>query len=93
MRMMPSDSKESLKRRIHQYDFALIDLNLFLDMHPNCQRAIDTFNEYKEKRAELVRLYEQQFGKFVTTAKNMHPDNRWEWINSPWPWENEGACE
>lgn len=80
-------SRSELMQIIQKYDFALYDLMLYLDTHPNCREALGLYREYREKRAEIVREYVRRFGPI----KALHADteNRWNWGNGPYPWERE----
>ena len=79
--------KTMLVRQIHAIDFALLEMNLYLDTHPADECALKTFQIYKEKRAEKIMEYESRFGPYIVTAPDCQCDNYFEWINSPWPWE------
>ncbi|MBR5515478.1 MAG: spore coat protein CotJB [Clostridia bacterium] len=43
--------------QIQQISFAMDELRLFIDTHPCCEEAIALFNDYAEKRNELVCRY------------------------------------
>ena len=68
-------SREQLMRQIQQAGFALVDLNLFLDSHPQNQMALD--------QAE----YEMMYGPLM--AFDTNTEQGWTWIQAPWPWELE----
>lgn len=74
-----------LMRKIKEYDFALKELNLYLDTHPNCRRALALFKKYKELRRKSVEEYTEKFGPI--TPDQSSSDQRWTWIDDPWPWE------
>ena len=42
--------KEKLKDEIMALDFALADLKLYLDTHPDCTESIKLFNSIVDKR-------------------------------------------
>lgn len=79
--------KEMLKNKIHQYDFSIIEAELFLDTHPNCKRALAVLNELRAQRSALVKAYEERFGEYVVTSMQAGKNGCWDWIDSPWPWE------
>ena len=83
------NDKATLKRQIYELDFALHELVLFLDSHPTNRRAMELMCEYREKRAKLVDAYEQRFGKYIVTVKDVPMSERWEWLDSPWPWDTD----
>ena len=83
------NDKATLKRQIYELDFALHELVLFLDSHPTNRRAMELMREYREKRAKLVDAYEQRFGKYIVTVKDVPLSVRGEWLDSPWPWDTD----
>ena len=42
--------KDKLKHEIMALDFALADLKLYLNTHPDCVKSIELFNSIVEKR-------------------------------------------
>ncbi len=74
-----------LMRKIKEYDFALKELNLYLDTHPNCRRALALFRKYNDLRKKLVEEYTTKFGPI--TPEQSNDDQHWSWIDEPWPWE------
>lgn len=77
--------KNKLLRAIQMYDFALYELNLYLDTHPDCLEALKYFRQYKELRNCAYDEYTSLYGS-VTAIQNTD-DLHWEWIDEPWPWE------
>lgn len=82
-------SRKDLKRKIFEYDFALYELSLFLDTHPTNKKAMELLEEYRAKRLEFVRMYEEKYGPFIMTHKDVPTGNCWKWLSSPWPWDND----
>lgn len=83
------DKKQALLRRIWAYDFALLELNLYLDTHPDCQQGLAALEKIRNDRAAAVREYERQYGDYVVTVNDVKPSRRFTWVDNPWPWENE----
>lgn len=79
-------NRNALMCKIMEYDFALNEIVLFLDTHPENTRALTLYHRYAEKSRELKALYNENFGP-LTSTDNLSQDG-WEWIHSPWPWEN-----
>jgi spore coat protein JB len=77
-----------LLKEIQAYEFAAIDLNLFLDTHPNEQRALADYNALTNHLTMLKKQYEQIYGPMVVFrfTPSQYP---WRWIDGPWPWEIE----
>ncbi|MBR2043373.1 MAG: spore coat protein CotJB [Clostridia bacterium] len=81
------NDKLRLTRQIHAYDFSILEMELYLDVHPHNQRALNLLSDLRKKRAALVSAYEQRFGAFVVTKCDVPIEDHWHWIHSPWPWE------
>lgn len=81
------NEKEMLLRRLSALDFAIWELHIFLNTHPNNTQALKQYNDYNEKRMVLQEEYEQKFGPLPFECRS--DEQKWTWVNSPWPWENE----
>ncbi len=75
--------RERLMKRLSSYDFAVIELHIYLDTHPFDTAASAKLAEYETKAAELRQEYEKRFGPITATDITA---NRWAWISDPWPW-------
>ncbi len=80
------ETREQLMRQIQSVGFAVNDLNLFLDSHPDDKDALAYFKELNRQYAALVADYTQHFGP-LTVADTENSDY-FDWIATPWPWEN-----
>lgn len=78
--------REILLKKISIYEFAALDIQIYLDTHPHDTAMIQKMNGFKEKLKPLVEEYEEKFGPL---KKSMTSTNMWSWIKGPWPWENE----
>lgn len=76
----------ALKRRIGAYRFAVWEMTLYLDTHPDCTAALEKLREFQAITGRLVEEYEQQYGPLVLTSDDV-PCERWSWVDGPWPWE------
>lgn len=83
-------NRRELFEYINQISFAVDDVKLFLDTHPENQKALDYFQKYKEKRMEALKEYAEVYGPLTVDTVNENSDC-WNWINEPWPWQ-EGGC-
>ena len=79
--------RDILMRKISAYDFAIVELNLYLDTHPKDKEAHRRLEDYESKSLELRQCYEEKYGPIVFRNS---PDNRMKWIKNPWPWD---LCE
>lgn len=78
--------QELMLRRISTLDFAIVELSLYMDTHPDDQEVNMKLNDYKEKNNALREQYQAKYGPI--SSKNME-ENRWRWISDPWPWNND----
>ena len=69
-----------------EYGFTATDLQLFIDVNPDCEKAIARYNETVANYNIAKENYEKKHGpirNFVCNSPNAHFD----YIKSPWPWE------
>ena len=76
-------SKKKLLKEIMALNFAINDLALYLDTHPNDTTAIRMHCEYSEKQIALTEEYQKLYGPLTINFTS----NSWDWIDEPWPWE------
>lgn len=84
----PMNEQAEMLTTIDALGFAMIDLNLYLDLHPNDKKMIDLYNQYRMRKQDLLNEYQNRFGPLLTSSEalNNYP---WAWNNVPWPWENK----
>ena len=70
------------------YSFAINDLNLYLDLHPEEKQVLDLFKKYVNEGKMLCQEYVKKYGPLEVTDPM---GNKFSWIDSPWPWENKGG--
>ena len=69
--------------KIRELGFASGDLGLYLDTHPEDEKALSLHKEYTTKMKDLQSEYQKIYGPLT-----MHyPSDTWRWIEEPWPWE------
>ncbi len=78
--------RDRLLRTLSSYDFAVSDLHIYLDTHPDDKKAEDALKIYEKKSIEIRQEYEEKFGPI--TVNNIG-GNRWSWISDPWPWDTQ----
>lgn len=76
-------NRAKLLHEIMSLNFAVNDLVLYLDTHPNDMRAINMHNEYSEKVISLTEKYQNLYGPLTVNFSS----ETWDWIDEPWPWE------
>ena len=85
--MTENNSRQSLLRRVQEADFFALDLQLYLNTHPNCERALKLDKESVAEADKLRREYEETFGPLTATRSSSNTP--WQWINNPWTWDKE----
>ncbi len=86
--MLCKDSKrEEMLKNIQELTFAAVELNLYLDNHPENKKALCDYNMFTEKLMELTKAYEMRYGVLANFGHcpSQYP---WTWVNEPWPWES-----
>ncbi len=83
--------RKDLMHRINVVSFAVDDIKLFLDTHPNDCNALACFREYSKMRNQALREYARFYGPLTIDTAVESCTERWNWIQEPWPWQ-EGGC-
>lgn len=78
--------RQMLLKRIATLDFAVVELNLYMDTHPFDTEKNEELNNYKKKSNSLKEEFEKKYGPLSSNRKEK---NRWGWISDPWPWNIE----
>lgn len=77
------DTREALMMKIKSYNFAVIELALYLNTHPDDERALCLHNSYTKTLKDLKDKYQKVYGPLSI----YYPCNKWRWLEEPWPWE------
>ena len=75
--------RQEMIDKIKSLDFAIIELGLYLDTHPDDQRALCMHREYCKQVKDLKDKYQKMYGPLTI----FYPCNKWRWLEEPWPWE------
>ena len=78
-----ADSRRELADKIKCYAFAVTELALYLDVHPEDEKALCLHRKYSKELKELRDKYQKVYGPLTIDF----PCNKWRWIEEPWPWE------
>ena len=70
-------------QEIRCLEFSITELALYLDTHPEDEKAICLHKEYCKECIVLKDKYQKVFGPLTIN----YPCNKWRWIEEPWPWE------
>lgn len=87
-----ANEKEALMNQIYAVSFAVNDLTLYLDTHPDCPNGTALFYELLKKRMGLLSEFAGKF--YPLTQFSMGTDNfdtsKYSWPEGAMPWE--GGC-
>lgn len=75
--------REELMKQIKCLNFAVIDISLYLNTHPDDRKALCLHREYCNQLKEVKDKYQKIFGPLSI----YYPCNKWRWLEEPWPWE------
>ena len=82
-RTVDCDERMEMAQQIRCYEFAINELALYLDTHPNDQKALCLHRKYCKELKELKDKYQKVYGPLTIH----YPCNKWRWLEEPWPWE------
>ncbi|HET7629232.1 MAG TPA: spore coat protein CotJB [Bacillales bacterium] len=85
--------KQPLPKEFYQWmenlqavDFVLVELNLYLDTHPQDQSAVNQYNEYVHQRKKIADKIETVYGPLKGFGQS-YAGYPWNWDDPPWPWQ------
>ena len=84
--------REVMMNNLAAISFAINDLTLYLDTHPDCPHGTSLFYELLEKRLNLLTEFAGKFYPLTQTSMitGNYNQNQYGWSEGPMPWE--GAC-
>ncbi len=95
-RWMPMNAKTPSRAQLMQWinetSFAVDDLLLYLDSHPDDEQALDCYREYVRMRKDAVNEYARCYAPLTIDTADEQKDCSWQWVSQPWPWEKKGGC-
>ena len=78
---------DKLLRTLSSVQFALWELHLYLNTHPNDLSALAMHEKYAHKLKQLRKEYEENYGPLSPKSGESI-----EWLKNPWPWDIGGDC-
>jgi len=83
----PMNEQAKMLTNLDSLSFAMVDLNLYLDVFPNDREKINLYNQYKKEKESILKDYESKYGPITTDSDNLNK-SPWAWNNMPRPWDN-----
>ena len=87
-----NQQREMLLKKINEVSFAVDDILLFLDTHPDCQEALDFYRQNVAIRKEALSEYARLYGPLTIDTADDSCSRSWEWIQQPFPWGKKRGC-
>lgn len=79
-RMVDCEARREMIEQIRCYDFAITELALYLDTHPEDEKALCLHRKYCKQAKELKDKYQKVYGPLTI----QYPCNKWRWLEEPW---------
>lgn len=79
--------RETMMKNVQTRFFALYDALLFLDVNPENRTALAYYRKQQAAARQAAMEYEAKYGPL--TAMSQSNNERWDWVEGPWPWERE----
>ncbi|MBO4848128.1 MAG: spore coat protein CotJB [Clostridia bacterium] len=80
-------TENELLTRISEVQFVCVELNLYLDTHPQDADARSDYYSYSKLLGDLIAEYENEYGPLMGFGHS--PVSNGCWVCSDWPWEKE----
>ena len=74
-----------LLKRIQELSFAKVETELYLDTHPDCQNALEFYNDILEELNDAMIKYQ---GSVRALFSEGAAGKRWSWVDESWPWHH-----
>lgn len=81
-------NRDELLKRLTTLDFLAVDLQLFLNTHPDDKEAIAKYNSVI-KEADSIRAILEKTDGPIYSFRSFSNDNKFNWVNEPWPWNKD----
>lgn len=83
-RLNATNEKGALLLMIYEFDFAINDLSLKLDLNPNDKELYELFRKFTMEEKRLVTMYENKYGPLELCESDYE---NYEWYKGKWPFE------
>jgi spore coat protein JB len=81
---MRTEQLELLKA-LQALEFSALDFNLYLNTHPDDQRALAEYSNMVREVQRLRNAYIRAYGPLM--AEDNVDLSCWRWASDPWPWD------
>ncbi len=88
--LTPRNEKEEALLNLNQMQFAMHDLNLYLDVYPNDMTMMRQFVSFRNTYNKLLSDYENKYGAIEVNSPTLN-NTPFGWEEQTWPWEMRGV--
>jgi len=85
MTLVPNTEQEEALLNLNQMQFAMHELNLYLDIFPNDTEMLKKFTMYRNNYNKLLLEYEEKY-EAININSNEINNTPFEWSTTLWPW-------
>jgi len=85
-RISKTDKSKQMMKQLQEFEFAIVDLTLYLDTHSDDVRAISRLQELVAQRNDLREEYAKLIGPLMACQVNV--GDEWQWAEQDFPWDN-----
>ena len=82
---MDMEKQKALLMQLQEMEFVAIELNLYLDTHPDDKNARADYQCYARRLLQLIEQYESEYGPLLNFGQS--PTEVGCYVMSQWPWE------
>ena len=79
-------AEKELLLKLSNAQFAMWELHVFLDTHPDNKEAYALKEKYEGKYSALLKEYEEKYSPLTINADMPNL-----WLKDPWPWDLTGG--
>lgn len=78
-------TQNEMLKKIMELEFAVTDLNLYLDTHPENREALEMLTKLAASLKSLMYDYSKKYEPLTVAAVNN--ETPFEWVTGKWPWQ------
>ena len=88
-----SSEQEKALHELCKISFAITDLTLYLDTHPDCQNGINMMKDLLQKRLDALADYAAKYHPLtqLSIVTGTPESSEYEWEMGPLPWDPFGS--
>lgn len=82
----PRSEQEQALLNLNQMQFAMHDLNLYLDVFPDDRNMMNQFITFRNNYNRLLEEYENNYGAININSSSLN-NTPFGWVIEQWPWD------